>query len=280
MKTIRIDSLIKNRRWPIIAVVYLPASLGYKNHPGMSDYFQDVLAQVHILLECGADGVLLENENDRPYTLTANKEVLATMVAAACRVRWAYPDLYLGVEFLLNDPATSLAVAKAAQADFIRTDYWVDRMSRPEYGGEMAIDPEGINHYREYLGAQNIDIYADIQVKYAQMIHPRALIESANEAIAKKAQVAVVSGDRTGEPIGEKALKELALVNPAGPIFLGSGLSLDNFEKLLPWCEGAIVGTALMQNGRIDFNKAHLFFEALRNYRTKHETGLLRRHWD
>ncbi|MCW8844032.1 MAG: hypothetical protein OQK00_11525, partial [Rhodobacteraceae bacterium] len=67
----------------------------------------------------------------------------------------------VGAEILLNDPKASLAVALAAGGTFIRTDYFVDPMSRPERGGRMHIDPEGLMAYRRSVGADDILILAD-----------------------------------------------------------------------------------------------------------------------
>jgi predicted TIM-barrel enzyme len=55
----------------------------------------------------------------------------------------------LGVEFLIHDPQASLAVAKTANFSFIRTDYFVDRMARQEYGGEIKVNPKEVISYRE-----------------------------------------------------------------------------------------------------------------------------------
>ena len=64
-------------------------------------------------------------------------------------------SLPVGIEILLNDPEASLAVALAAGADFIRTDYFVDEMSRPEHGA-MRIAPEAVIAYRARIGAEHV----------------------------------------------------------------------------------------------------------------------------
>ena len=94
-------------------------------------------------------------------------------------------SVIVGCEILLNDPKASLAVAAAAGAAFIRTDYFVDRMTRPEFG-EFHIDPDALIAYRREIGAEHIMILADIQVKYATMVEPRPLKDSAH-SLARKA---------------------------------------------------------------------------------------------
>ena len=100
------------------------------------------------------------------------------MTAVTCELVAAAGSLPVGIEILLNDPEASLAVALAAGADFIRTDYFADEMSRPEHGA-MRIAPEQVIAYRAGIGAERVLVLADIQVKYAQMLTPRTLAESA-----------------------------------------------------------------------------------------------------
>ena len=71
-------------------------------------------------------------------------------------------------------------------------------MTRPGYG-EFAIDPKGLIDYRKSLGAEDILILADIQVKYATMINPRPLAESARLACEENADALVVTGGKTGD---------------------------------------------------------------------------------
>ena len=158
----------------------------------------------------------------------------------------------IGVELLLNDPCASIAVARASGASFIRTDYFVDRMSRPEHGGAMAIDPVGLLRYRESLGADHVLILADVQVKYAVMLEPRPVGASARDAHVHGADAVVVTGSRTGsEPTGAdlEAAREGAAPTP---VLVGSGLRADNAAELLRVAHGAIVGTCLQGEEGID----------------------------
>jgi predicted TIM-barrel enzyme len=156
----------------------------------------------------------------------------------------------VGCEILLNDPKASIAVAAASDASFIRTDYFVDAMTRPGYG-EFAINPRGLIDYRKSLDAENILILADIQVKYATMVTPRPLVESARLACEEMADTLVVTGGETGDApiIGD--LRE-ARSGSDVPVLIGSGLDAENAADLLAECDGAIVGTALMKECAVD----------------------------
>src|SRR3989304_4388756 len=96
-------------------------------------------------------------------------------------------------------PPPPPAAGAMAGASFIRTDYFVDPMERPEHGGPMRIDPEGLLRYRRSLDADSILILADVQVKYARMLVNRSLAASARPAREAGADAVVVPGHATGE---------------------------------------------------------------------------------
>jgi predicted TIM-barrel enzyme len=99
-------------------------------------------------------------------------------------------------------------------------------------------------------------ILADIQVKYAAMIGKRTLRESARLACSKGADAVIVTGDETGDAPTVGQLREARSgVIDGGldiPVLIGSGLAAGNATELLGECDGAIVGTALMRDRRVD----------------------------
>ncbi|HWA46547.1 MAG TPA: BtpA/SgcQ family protein [Hypericibacter adhaerens] len=230
---------------PIIGVIHLPALPGYPMSKGIDHAIEKALADLAALEAGGADGALVENEYDRPHTVLSAPETTAAMTRVTREVVAAARRCIVGVEILLNDPTASLAVARATGARFIRTDYFVDPMERPEHGGAMHIDPEGLMSYRARIGAEDVLVLADIQVKYARMLVPRGLDESARLAREHRADAAIVSGNATGEP---PAVADLALAKQGAgnlPILIGSGTDIANGASLLSVADGAVVGTSL-----------------------------------
>lgn len=252
---------------PIMAVIYLRPLLGYPKHPGIQQVIDSALEDLQILRKCGVDAALLENEHDHPYTLKASKEVIASMAVIGHCIKREAHDFPLGSEFLINDPEASLAIAKSAGHSFIRSDYFVDRMSRVEYGGEMEIDPQGLIEYRKKIQAEDIQLLTDIQVKYATMLEEKSLAQSAKEAFENQSAAAVVSGRITGVAPAVEDILEAREGAPKLPIIIGSGLALDNLDELYPHLDGAIVGTALMTNTRMDYEKVAPFMDRVRTLR-------------
>ncbi len=233
---------------PLIGVIHLPPLPGYPGSPGLAAVVAHALAELAVYRVGGLDGVLVENELDQPHRVTAGRETIAVMTAVT-RELVAAARMPVGIEILLNDPEASLAVALAADAAFIRTDYFVDEMRRPEHG-TMRIAPGQVIAYRAGIGAEHVLILADIQVKYASMLAPRTLAESAREAREQLADAIVVTGTRTGHAPGPDDV--LSAREGAGdcPVLIGSGLHPSNARALLEVADGAIVGTSLMTDGR------------------------------
>jgi len=234
-------------------MIHLPPLPGYRDSPGIGRVIQHAVADLRTLENGGVDGVLIENEYDRPHRIKAAPETIAAMTRVTRAIVQESDRAVVGCEILLNDPQASLAVAKICGASFIRTDYFVDAMARPEYG-EFEIDPDGLIAYRSSIDADDILILADIQVKYATMITPRPLEESADLACRKGADAVVITGSASGDAPDLRELRNAAEGTQEYdvPILIGSGLGTANAAALLTASDGAIVGTSLMKNRSVD----------------------------
>ena len=251
---------------PLIGVIHLPPLPGFDGSPGIDAVIEKALADQRALESGGIGGVLVENEHDHPHEVLAAPSTIAhmTRVAAALVAQASVP---VGVEILLNDPQASLAVAAAAGARFIRTDYFVDRMTRPQYG-EMAIDPSGLMALRARLGADRVLVLADIQVKYARMLEPRPLAESAALARASGADAVVVTGTATGHAPSTADIQSARDGAKGCPVLVGSGLDAANAAALFGGAAGAIVGTSLKTGDRVDVDRVRALVNIARRIGT------------
>jgi len=240
--------------YPVIGLIHLPPLPDYASSPGIESIIKCALADLQVLTAARVDGVLIENEYDRPHRIAAEVATIDAMTRVTRAVVAESRDIVVGCEILLNDPRASLQVAAETGAKFIRTDYFVDRMLRPEYG-EFSIDPDGLVAYRSGIEAGEVLILADIQVKYATMLEERSIAESAKLACDHHADAVVVTGDATGHAPARQQLTE-AGSGSSVPVLIGSGMDTDNVSSILPACDGAIVGTALMRNCRVDEDRA------------------------
>lgn len=245
----------------IIGMIHLPPLPGYPGSPGIDGIIGHALRDLEALEAAGFDGALIENEYDRPHRVSAGPETLAAMTRVTRAVVEESKKLVVGCQILLNDPLASLAAAAESHARFIRTDYFVDAMMRPGYG-EFEINPRGLIDYRKKLGAEDVLILADIQVKYATMIEPRPLAESARHACDENADAIVVTGNETGDAPMLGDLREAGSGSDV-PVLIGSGLDAGNAAQLLAECDGAIVGSSLMHRRAVDPRAAALLMSRI-----------------
>ncbi|MGB5433981.1 MAG: BtpA/SgcQ family protein [Acidimicrobiia bacterium] len=249
---------------PIIGVIHLPALPGYPDSPGIDAVLDKAVSDLSALERGGVDGVLVENFADRPFRLKARPETVAAMTRVVRELVLTAKTAVIGVEVLLNDPAASLAVAKMAGAGFMRTDFFVDPMERPEFEGQMDIDPEGLMSYRQSIGADDVLVLADIQVKFAAMLVDRSLAESARLAAHHGADAIGVTGNETGNPPSASAVEQAKSGAGACPVLVGSGLDVANASMLMAAADGAIVGTSVKTGDHIDAAKVGELVDTVR----------------
>src|SRR5947199_7450596 len=101
--------------------------------------------------------------------------VVAPMTAFAAEVRRAAPQLPLGINVLRNDGQSALAIAHAIGASFIRVNVLC---------GARVTDQgliQGIAHDllrdRALLGATDVKIFADVDVKHSAALAQRPLAD-------------------------------------------------------------------------------------------------------
>ena len=99
--------------------------------------------------------------------------------------------------------------------------------------------------------APDVAIFADHLVKHASPLAPVDEVQSARDLrLRGLADAVVISGRETGVA---PDFARLAMVRQAidAPILIGSGLTAENAVKLAD-ADGAIVGTALKRDGRME----------------------------
>ena len=216
-------------------------------------------ADLGALMEAGFDGVLLENDADKPHTLTVSKAQVAwlTRLAQEARTRLSVP---LGIGVQRIDWEATLSVAAAADLDFVRLDVFVDRVRMQ--GEIVIVDPTEVCALRASLGAERVQLWTDVHVKHADLMEERSIAESARLARAGGADAVLVTGTRTGEPPRLEDVSEAAAA--ARPVLVGSGLTPALASTYAPLVDGAVVGSILKRGDRIDVERARAMVRAWR----------------
>jgi membrane complex biogenesis BtpA family protein len=239
---------------PLIGVVHLPALPGAPRYGGdWQAIVTQAIRDAEALALGGAAGVMIENFGDAPfYPGRVPAHVVASMTAIASEVRRRV-DLPLGMNVLRNDGRGALAVAQAVGASFIR----VNVLSGARLTDQGIV--QGIAHDllrdRSALGATDIRILADVDVKHSVPLGPQPIAEAAVELVERAgADALIVTGAATGQAVQWEHLRQVAEATSETPIFVGSGVTEQRLTELAALCHGFIVGTALKDpvTGRID----------------------------
>jgi hypothetical protein len=234
----------------VIGMLHLPALPG---SPSFSDDWKKareaLLADVHVLTAGGVDGLMMENFGDVPFYPGRVPVYVATMMAAlAMEVRRA-SDLPLGINVLRNDGQTALAVAHAVRAEFIRVNVLCG--ARVADQGVLQGIAHDLLRERAMLGASNIKIMADVDVKHSAPLAARPIADEVDDTLERGlADALVVSGAGTGKTTDLQKVRDVkaAAANRA-PVFIGSGITARSVRSYFDVADGFIVGTAIKRDG-------------------------------
>lgn len=240
----RVIDVFKKDKNIVIGALHFPPLLGYPDFPGYERALADALADLIAFEEGGVDAVIFENNYDIPHVASVGPGSLACMTLLGSELRKA-TKLPLGVSVLWNDYRSALTLAKLLGLQFIRVPVFVDEVETAY--GRMKGDPQAVIEYRKLIGAEEVQIFADIHVKHATLLSKYTLSESADLAIEQGADALIVTGRWTGDA---PALQELIALHDhvkGFPIVAGSGLDESNVKAIFGYVNGAIVSTSLKE---------------------------------
>ena len=232
---------------PLIGNVHLPPLPGTPRYKGASvaDLTEIAMADVRAYEGGGMDGLILENHGDIPFLKPDNigPEVIAAMTAIvqAISERTALP---FGINLLANHAIGALAVAHATAARFVRVNQWVNGYVANE-GFVEGLSGEALR-FRRAIGAEAVAIFADVHVKHGAhaITSDRSVSELARDTEFFDADVAIATGNRTGDTIPYEEIAEIR-EGTSLPVIGGSGLTAENALDLMTLLDGAIVGSSL-----------------------------------
>jgi membrane complex biogenesis BtpA family protein len=242
----RIDNKFFDKK-PIIGMVHLLPLPGSSNYKGnISDIYQTAIDEAIILEKAGINAMIVENFNDEPFLINAPDPVQTAIMAGVVRDIRNSISLPLGVNVQFNSWQSEMAIAYTCDADFIRVEVFVDTV----ISAMGIIEPcaSKLMRYKKMLNA-DVMIWADIQTKYTSNVIPQPIIQSAKDAENAQADAIIVTGEATGK---ETPLEDIIRVKEVVsiPILAGSGTTVQNVRDVLNAADGAIVGSALKEDGK------------------------------
>lgn len=260
---------------PIIGMIHLKPLPGSANYDpmvyDMKKITEFAVEEAKILEEAGINGLQIENYWDAPFLKgeEIGYETCTSMTAAACEIA-RNVNIPIGINVHMNGGRAAMAIACAAGAKWVRVFEFVSAYISytgltEGIGGELA-------RYRSMLNAKDIQMLCDVNVKHGShyIVHDRSVNELAYDAQEQGADGIIITGFSTGiAPTKEKVLK--ARKNIKVPVFLGSGINIQNVQELLSVSDGAIIGSAFKTDGdmtkKVNYQKAREFMKEMENLR-------------
>ena len=253
----------------------LPGTLGHGGD--MEKIYEKALTDARTLEAAGFGAVIVENTTDMPYARNLSAGQLAALAAITRCVVQAV-RIPVGVDASFSDTPAALAAAYAAGAQFVRSPAFVDTV---QVTGLGSIGPcaQEVLHMRRQLGAEDIAVFADVQVKHSHMVNPSVSLEESVQAAADcGADALIVTGLSTGL---ETPMETVSRAKEASklPVIIGSGFAPEIAAQQLAVADGAIVGSALKQGGVItapvDAGLCRLVVQAVRGRDVEEEGATL-----
>jgi len=255
---------------PIIGMAHckaLPGSPLYDEEDGINSILESLEKDVICLQEGGIDAIMFGNENDRPYQTKVSQVTIATMSYLIGRIA-PLIKVPFGVDVLFDGMAT-LAVAKATGSSFAREVF------TSVYGSDLGLwntNCAEALRYKDFIKGNDIITLFNINAEFASTIENRPIEDIAKSVVfSSLPDILLVSGNITGEEIDINSLEKVKKAVPETPVFVNTGVNIDNVLKILNIADGAIVGTSLKKDSitwnEINKNRVIEFMKIVRKFR-------------
>lgn len=247
METKHIDHL-KGGKW-IIGMVHVDALPGTPgNTQAITSIIKHAMEEALILQNAGIDAILIENMNDVPYLKKfVGPEVVACMTAISVELRQNI-HVPLGIQILAAANKEALAVAQAAQLDFIRTEGFVFAHMADE--GFLESCAGELLRYRKHIGAEHIRVFTDVQKKHSShaITSDISLKEHIETAAFFLSDAIIITGTSTGREASDDDVR-IAFSSTKLPVLIGSGITKENIDKYWNYADAFIVGSHFKHDG-------------------------------
>ena len=234
---------------PVIGVIHLGALPGTpRGSKSVAELVRQAKEEARVYRECGVDGVIIENMHDVPYLKgEVGPEIVAAMTAIGIEVK-NESKLPVGIQILAGANIEAMAVAHAANLDFIRAEGYAYAHVADE--GLIEASAAKLLRYRKMIGAERVQVWTDVKKKHSAhaITADVSLGQTAETVEFMGADCVIVTGSVTGEAPQVADVKE-AKNHCHLPVFLGSGISDANIDQFYNEADGFIIGSYFKVDG-------------------------------
>lgn len=236
---------------PVVGMIHLlPLPGSPRSELSLAQLRDHALRDAEALVKGGVHGLMIENFGDTPfYPTNVPAATIAQMTWLLSELKRAVGKVPCGVNVLRNDGLAALAVAAAAGAEFIRVN--ILSGARVTDQGIIQGNAHELLRERQRLNAQQIQIWADVDVKHSAPVAPRPLTDEVADLVHRAhADAVIVTGRSTGAATEAADLKTVKAAAEGKPVIVGSGVTAETIASLRGLASAAIVGSALKKEGR------------------------------
>src|SRR5690242_18678297 len=185
---------------PIVGMIHVGALPGTPTHHlPLAKIVATAVQEAKVYREAGVDGVAIENMHDVPYLRGGvGPEIVAAMTVIGQAVKAEFRGV-TGIQILAAANREALAAAHAAGLDWVRVEGFVFAHVADE--GLIQSCAGELLRYRKQIGAEKIQIWADIKKKHAAhaITADVPIGETAAAAEFMRADAVIVTGNATGQ---------------------------------------------------------------------------------
>jgi len=235
---------------PVIGMIHVGALPGTPaNSQSVAEIIAQAVREAAVYRDCGVDGIAIENMHDVPYLRgEVGPEIVAAMalVGQAVKVESRLP---VGIQILAGANIEAMAVAHAANLDFIRAESFVFAHVADE--GLIESSAARLLRYRKMIGADRVQIWADVKKKHSShaITADIGLGMMAETVEFMRGDAVIITGGVTGDPPKLTDVEE-AKAHCRLPIILGSGVDDQNIVEFWPKADGFIIGSHFKREGK------------------------------
>ncbi|MCF7826391.1 MAG: BtpA/SgcQ family protein [Candidatus Marinimicrobia bacterium] len=248
MNTAKFSKLFLQEK-SLIGMIHVQALPGTpKNHLSISEIADQAVKEAKILAKYGMQSIMLENMHDVPYlNRQVGPEIISALTRICSDVR-GVTDLTLGLQVLAGANQAALAVAQAAELQFIRAEGFVFGHMADE--GLLQSDAGELLRFRKQIGADDIQIFTDIKKKHSShALTADVSLEDTSEAAAFfLSDGVIITGTHTGKPVNHEELRSV-YASAQLPVLVGSGVTPEGLMQIWDSADAFIVGSYFKQDG-------------------------------
>src|SRR5215510_7938722 len=219
---------------PVIGVIHVGALPGAPaNTLPVSEIIAQAMREAAVYRDCGVDGVIIENMHDTPYLRgSVGPEIVAAMAVIGAAVK-SECRLPTGIQILAGANIEAMAVAHAADLDFIRAEAYAFAHVADE--GLIQSSAAELLRYRHAIGADRIQVWADVKKKHSShaITADVGIGETAHAVEFMRGDAVIVTGTVTGDAPKPDDVREVRRATTL-PILLGSGVTAANVAAFMP----------------------------------------------